>query len=193
MTSRDYSFEFSLPEWLAPILPDPEQAIIDLTQRMDLVLDLVEANIRHDGGPFAAGVFDAEGRLVAPGINRVVDDGCSVLHAEMVALMLAQRRLGRHDLSDGGKYRYELVTSTEPCAMCLGALPWSGVRRLVCGARDEDARAVGFDEGDKPGHWFEGLQRRGIDVRRDVARERAVALLQLYVESGGVVYNGGDN
>ena len=41
----------------------------------------------------------------------------------------------------------EMVASTQPCAMCLGATPWSGIRRLVCGARDEDAEEIGFDEG----------------------------------------------
>jgi tRNA(Arg) A34 adenosine deaminase TadA len=68
----------------------------------------------------------------------------------MVAIMIAQKILGNFDLGDASVPAYELVTSTEPCAMCLGATPWSGVRGLVCGARDEDASAVGFDEGSKP-------------------------------------------
>jgi tRNA(Arg) A34 adenosine deaminase TadA len=47
-----------------------------------------------------------------------------------------------------------MVVSTEPCALCLGAIPWSGIRRLVCGARDEDARSIGFDEGEKVPYWI---------------------------------------
>jgi tRNA(Arg) A34 adenosine deaminase TadA len=74
--------------------------------------------------------------------------------------------------------------------MCLGALPWSGVARVVCGARDADARAVGFDEGDKPADWVEALQARGIEVLVDVEREAAAALLRDYVARGGLVYNG---
>ena len=74
--------------------------------------------------------------------------------------------------------------------MCLGAIPWSGVRRVVCGARDADARAVGFDEGDKPTDWVAGLMRRGIDVQRDVCRAAATQVLRDYVAGGGVFYNG---
>jgi tRNA(Arg) A34 adenosine deaminase TadA len=74
--------------------------------------------------------------------------------------------------------------------MCLGAVPWSGVVRLVCGARDEDARAIGFDEGDKPTDWPDLLRRRGIEVLRDVRRTQAAAVLRAYVEQGGELYNG---
>ena len=44
-------------------------------------------------------------------------------------------------------------------AMCAGAVPWSDVRRLVCAARDEDARRILFDEGNERPDWvrsFEG-------------------------------------
>ena len=84
-----------------------------------------------------------------------------------------------------------MVASTEPCAMCFGAIPWSGVTRLVCGARDEDARRIGFDEGPKLPDWRKALQKRGIRVTRDVLREEAVAVLDLYVDLGGPIYNAG--
>lgn len=73
--------------------------------------------------------------------------------------------------------------------MCLGAVMWSGVRRLVCGARGADAEAVGFDEGAKPAAWPEALERRGILVLRDVCREQAAAVLRDYHASGGIIYN----
>ena len=73
--------------------------------------------------------------------------------------------------------------------MCLGAVPWSGVTRLVCGARDEDARRVGFDEGAKPADWIGAMESRGIAVVRDVLRAEAVAVLDLYVARGGRIYS----
>jgi len=73
--------------------------------------------------------------------------------------------------------------------MCLGAVAWSGVKRLVCGARDSDARQIGFDEGAKPQHWVHELGCRGIEVVRDVCREEAVRVLRAYVGRGGEVYN----
>jgi tRNA(Arg) A34 adenosine deaminase TadA len=109
----------------------------------------------------------------------------------MVAIALAQKSVCRYDLSDGNKLVYELVSSTEPCAMCFGSIHWSGVSRLVCGARDADARAIGFDEGPKMAEWQAALVQRGITVERDVLRNEAAAVLQDYLASGGAIYNAG--
>jgi tRNA(Arg) A34 adenosine deaminase TadA len=73
--------------------------------------------------------------------------------------------------------------------MCLGATPWSGVGRLVCAARDEDARSIGFDEGAKITDWVESLTIRGIKVRTDLMRQEAKAVLDLYAAQGGSIYN----
>jgi tRNA(Arg) A34 adenosine deaminase TadA len=182
----------SLPDWVANFLPAPGRLHASAEERMDLVLELARRNCsRKTGGPFAAAVFELEsGRLIAVGLNLVVAAGCSVAHAELIALMLAQQRLGSFTLNAPGLPACDLVSSTEPCAMCLGALPWAGIRRLVCGARDEDARAIGFDEGDKPADWVRLLERRHITVLRDVRREAARRILQDYAESGGLIYNG---
>jgi tRNA(Arg) A34 adenosine deaminase TadA len=77
--------------------------------------------------------------------------------------------------------------------MCFGAIPWSGVSRLVCGARDEDARRIGFDEGPKLADWTGALESRGIRVMRDVLREEGASVLQEYVQRGGRIYNGGSH
>jgi tRNA(Arg) A34 adenosine deaminase TadA len=159
-----------------------------LEDRMDLVLDLARANIASGGGPFGAAIFGADGRLIAPGVNRVVAASAPIAHAEIVAIALAGQRLGTWDLASAGGF--ELVTTTEPCAMCLGAVPWSGVRRLVCGARDTDARSVGFDEGHKPRRWISNLESGGIEVVRDVRRAAARSVLHDYASGGGAIYNG---
>jgi tRNA(Arg) A34 adenosine deaminase TadA len=74
--------------------------------------------------------------------------------------------------------------------MCFGAVPWSGVVKLVCCARDEDARAVGFDEGPKMAEWWRTLGERGIEVVRDVRRTEAAQVLAEYAADGGAIYNG---
>ena len=119
----------------------------------------------------------------------VTTANCSVAHAEMVAIMVAQKAVGDFDLGGPGRPHYELVASTEPCAMCYGATPWSGVRGLVIGARGEDAEAVGFDEGTKPSDWTQALEERGISVTRDVLREEAASVLREYAASEGEIYN----
>ncbi len=176
-----------LPPW-AWVVDGAERALSSVEARMDLVLQLLERNIAEGGGPFAAAVFDEAGRLVAPGVNRVVVDANPTAHAEIVAIAAAGQIRGTWDLAASG--RHQLVTSTEPCAMCLGAVPWSGVSSLVTGARDADARAIGFDEGDKPENWAASLAARRIEVVRDVRRHEVKELLSSYQQSGRPIYNG---
>jgi len=182
----------SLPSWVERFFGETGEVFPKIEDRMDLVVELSRRNVeRGTGGPFCAAVFDHEGRLIAPGINMVVTSNCSVLHAEIVALALAQKVLGRYDIGDAGRLCYDLVASTEPCAMCFGAVLWSGVSRLICGARDEDARGVGFDEGPKLQNWVSELRSRGVAVLRDVRREEAAAVLHEYAAAGGPIYNAG--
>lgn len=185
------NIEIALPAWMDAALPDPEKVYADVEARMDLVIGLAGRNVdAGTGGPFGAGIFDMRsGRLVAPGVNLVLSTDCSVLHAEIVAIMIAQKRMGTFDLGGAGMPAMQLVASTEPCAMCLGAVVWCGVRSLVCGARDADARRIGFDEGPKPRDWADALGARRIRVVRDVGRGAATAVLDRYVAAGGVVYN----
>jgi tRNA(Arg) A34 adenosine deaminase TadA len=129
---------------------------------------------QQSGGPFGAAVFDAEsGRLIAAGVNRVVPQSCSVAHAEIMALMVAQQRLGQHRINQAGS-RYVLATSSQPCCQCYGATVWAGIDELLIGARAEDVEELTeFDEGPLPSDWIGELERRGIAVRRDILRDQA--------------------
>lgn len=178
-----------LPDWVEAFLADQPQTCPRIEQRMEMAVALAHKNIEHGtGGPFGAVVFEHDtGRWIGLGVNLVTGLNCSLFHAEAVALALAQARLGTFDLAAHG--RYQLVSSCEPCAMCLGAIGWAGVCGVVCGARDEDARAVGFDEGDKPAGWPAALKRRGVEIVQDVLRDRAVEVLRLYAARGGLIYN----
>jgi tRNA(Arg) A34 adenosine deaminase TadA len=159
-------------------------------EKMALALEVCRRNIHAGtGGPFGAAIFSrATGALVAVGMNLVVARTNSTLHAEMVAFGSAQARMGTHSLA--GPVEHELFASCEPCAMCLGATLWSGVRRLVCAGTGDDARAIGFDEGPVFDASWEYLKHRGIEVRREVRRDEARALLQGYARGGGAIYNG---
>ena len=180
-----------LPDWVGNFLSEEGRIYPKVEDRVRFVTELSRSNVRHGtGGPFGAAIFEREtGRLLAPGVNLVTSLKCSVFHAEIVAIMVAQSILGDFDLGVPGRPVFELVASTEPCAMCLGATTWSGVRHLVCAARDEDAARVGFDEGAKPAEWVPSLARRGITVERDVLRDEAASVLREYAEGGGEIYN----
>lgn len=180
--------EIALPDWVESALPGNDAIFSTDEERMRVAISLARGNVEHGtGGPFGAAIFDGQGRFVAPGVNLVMLRNNCMLHAEAVAIMLAQRDVNNYDLSAGGA-RFELYSSIEPCAMCLGAVHWSGVKRLICGGRDEDARSIGFDEGPKPPEGILVLQRSGLQITRDLLRPEALAVLRRYVELGGVIY-----
>lgn len=161
-------------------------------ERMRLAIELARANVeRGTGGPFGAAIFEAEsGRLVSIGVNSVVRLTNCTLHAEMVAFMMAQQRVGSFTLNAPDLPAHDLVTSCEPCAMCLGATLWSGVRRVVYGAAREDASQLRFEEGPVFPESYQYLEKRGLIIVRNVLREEARAVLELYRSRGGTIYNG---
>ena len=143
---------------------------------------------RGSGGPFGAAVFGPQDRLIAIGVNRVVPQSCSLAHAETMAYMLAQQRLQQFRLNElGGPVT--LATSSQPCCQCYGATVWAGIDRLLIGARASDVEELTpFDEGPLPTDWIGELNRRGIEVVRDLEREAARDVLRAYGELDGPRY-----
>ena len=180
--------QIPVPAWLTAFEAAQTAAFDTPALRMALAIELSRRSIEHaTGGPFGAAVFDLHsGLLVAAGVNLVTSANCSVAHAEIVAIVRTQQKLRTWNLAAHG--RFELASSCAPCAMCLGAIPWSGICSLVCGARDQDAGAIGFDEGAKPADWTGELQKRGIAVTQDLLRDDAVAVFGAYAAAGGIIY-----
>lgn len=182
----------ALPPWMAAFvrhwLREHGAMLATFDDRMRLAVALSAENVRQTtGGPFGAVVVEeGSGRLVGVGVNLVMRLQVSTAHAEIVALSLAQAAVHSWNLGSAGSM--QLVTSCEPCAMCFGAVPWSGVSSVICGARKQDAQAAGFDEGDKPENWVATLQRRGIKVILDIQRDAAARVLQNYARDEGVIY-----
>jgi tRNA(Arg) A34 adenosine deaminase TadA len=181
-----------LPGWLVERVAALPERLATRGERLDLVLELSRRNFEEDtGGPFAAVVIESEsGRLVSVGVNRAVPLGCSSAHAEVMALSLAQRAVGSFDLGGSGVPAHSLVVNWRPCAMCFGAVLWSGVRELVtAGGGDELERITGFDEGPLVPDWKEALEARGIRVADSVDSERALGVMREFAASGRQVYN----
>ena len=88
--------------------------------------------------PVGAVILDAHGKVVARGRNRREADGDPTAHAEIVAIRAAARAVGSWRL-DG----LTLVVTLEPCTMCAGAITVARLSRLVYGAADPRAGAVG--------------------------------------------------
>jgi tRNA(Arg) A34 adenosine deaminase TadA len=186
------SFELTLPGWADDALARAPQTFPDAAARMRWVIELSRTNFERDtGGPFAAAVFEEDtGRVVSIGVNRVVAGRCSSAHAEIMALSLAQRALGLHDLGGPGLPAHQLVVNWCPCAMCCGAICWSGVRSVViAGSGPEMETLTGFDEGPIHPAWQDELRRRGIAVSEDLLREESLEAFRQFATSGRAVYN----
>jgi tRNA(Arg) A34 adenosine deaminase TadA len=188
---RHPTIHVEYPAWVDDVVDWARRYETD-HERMRLAIAISRANVeRATGGPFGAAIFEAEsGRVVAVGMNSVVRLNNCTLHGEMMAFMMAQQRVGWYTLNAPNLPRHELFTSCEPCAMCLGAALWSGVRRVVCGAAREDALKLEFEEGPVFPESYQYLESRGIAIERPVLRDEAKAVLELYARTSGTIYNG---
>ena len=193
LTAAPQSLQLTLPAWAAGELAARVQLTYPrLEDRMRTVIALARTNFQQDtGGPFAAAVFEQDsGRLVAIGVNRVVPMRCSSAHAEVMALSLAQQAIGSHDLGGPGQPAHQLVVHWCPCAMCCGAVVWSGVRSLViAGSGPELEEITGFDEGPIHPTWADELTRRGVAVTDDLLRAETCQMFRAFAGSGRPVYN----
>ena len=96
-----------------------------------------EAAIKGDV-PVGALVVDDSGTMVGMGANLREQDNDPTAHAEIVAIRNAAKKIGNYRLDD-----LTMVVTLEPCGMCAGAIVQSRLKRLVFGAFDEKAGAVG--------------------------------------------------
>ena len=91
-------------------------------------IELARAGAAAGGPPFGAVIFSGS-EAIAAASNSVGEDGLSTRHAEINAIELAQRALGRRDLSG-----LTIACSAEPCPMCAGAIFWARLDRVLYGA-----------------------------------------------------------
>ena len=204
----------TLPKWICDEQTSYYSKIYKTDEEMmELAIYLSARNVSENtGGPFGCAIFErnidtGHATLVSVGVNRVVTLGNSTLHGEVVAIQMAQKQLKSFTLrlpsfkvdssedekknDDKSQYshrQFELFTSCEPCAMCLGATLWSGVSRIVCGASKDDATAIGFDEGPVFDESYDHLVKAGIEVKRCVLKEQASQVLKDY-GANGLIYN----
>ena len=178
----------TLPVWIHDVL-QPRDVFASDMDKVALTIELSRLNLEaRSGGPFGAAVFGPDDRVIAVGVNRVLPQATSLAHAETMACMLAQQRLQAPRLNQV-LAPITLASSSQPCCQCYGATVWAGIDRLLIGARSEDVMELTeFDEGPLPADWIGELNKRGIEVVRDLNREAARAVLRAYDTQGGERY-----
>jgi tRNA(adenine34) deaminase len=111
---------------------------VDYKQLMQQAIELARGASNFDDVPVGALIVNEQGKVLATGQNLREKDNDPIAHAEMVAIKNAGNKIGNWRLDD-----LTLVVTLEPCVMCAGAIAQSRVKRLVYGAFDEKAGAVG--------------------------------------------------
>lgn len=108
---------------------------------LKLAIDIALNGINEGFGPFGA-VIAADGEIIASSANKVVQSHDPTAHAEILAIREAALALGTHNLEN-----CTLYSSCEPCPMCLGAIYWAGIRKVVYASDRQDASRAGFNDG----------------------------------------------
>jgi len=185
-------FVVTLPEWAIRAQHELPTHLLAAEDQMREVVRFAQLNIdNRSGGPFAAGIFERDtGKRIVIGVNRVIPSNVSSAHAEIVALSVAQQLLNRWDLGSSTMPALQLVVNWRPCAMCYGAIIWSGIRSLVIAGSDDACEQItGFDEGPIHPDWRNELAKRGIALQDGVLYDQAVAVFRNFRDSCDVVYN----
>jgi guanine deaminase len=118
-----------------------EASIIPDKKWFELLCRMAEENVRSGrGGPFSALVL-RDGELIAAAANDVLQSGDPTAHAEVNVIRQACRELNSFQLDD-----CILISSCEPCPMCLGAIYWARPRAVYFMNSREDAAGIGFDD-----------------------------------------------
>ena len=142
---------------------------------MQMAIDLSIENVANGGGPFGA-VIVRNGEVIATGTNRVTATNDPTAHAEVNAIRTACAKIKDFKLNDCVCY-----TSCEPCPMCLSALYWAGVSRIVYGNTKSDAKAINFDDSFIYDEIAKPYAQRAIPIH-NLMREEALAGFRAWSE-----------
>jgi tRNA(adenine34) deaminase len=111
---------------------------VDYKQLMQQAIGLARGASNFDDVPVGALIVNEQGEVLATGQNLREKDNDPTAHAEIIAIKNAGNKISNWRLDD-----LTLVVTLEPCVMCAGAIAQSRMKRLVYGAFDEKAGAVG--------------------------------------------------
>jgi len=101
----------------------------------------IEGLNKNAGGPFGALVVNEKGEIIGKGYNSVTSTNDPTAHAEIVAIRAACKHLDNFQLKGCTIY-----TSCEPCPMCLSAIYWARIEKIIYACSRKDAASIGFDD-----------------------------------------------
>lgn len=168
------------PQWLDEYV-DWRKKYTNDDEMMGLAIDLARQNLEQGTGtPFGAVIFDCTNqRPVGVGVNLVQACNNSILHAETMAIMSAQAGLALCSLAvEEGGPAYVLAASSEPCAMCLGAAWYAGIRRIIHGTLGHEIRPFGFGLGPGLAQLRGFLESGGVEIKGGIRSAEVIELME---------------
>ncbi|MEI7684474.1 MAG: nucleoside deaminase [Planctomycetota bacterium] len=145
---------------------------------MRVAIRKAQDGIELGQSPFGS-VIVKGGQIVAATHNTVWRDGDPTAHAEVNCIRAAAKALGTIAL-DG----CELYSTTEPCPMCLSAIHWAKIDRVVFGAVIADAADAGFCELYVDAKKLAEMGKSPLKVESGLLREECADLFQQWLKSG---------
>jgi guanine deaminase len=111
------------------------------TEYLKMAIELARQGISgNHGGPFGA-IVVRDDAIIGRGFNQVTSSNDPTAHAEIVAIRDACRNINSFHLE-----KCTLYSTCEPCPMCLGAVYWASIERIVFSLSRTDARIAGFND-----------------------------------------------
>lgn len=155
---------------------------------MIVALEQAQQAIQAKNHPFGACLVEDSGNVLMTAQNSVVTDNDPTCHAELNLVRKACASLSKDQLK-----RATVVTSTEPCPMCSGAIYWAGIGRVVYACSGEELGVISGEELAVPcSTVFNSGRLHRVEVEGPVLREEAVAMHTKFWASWGGGHFGKD-
>lgn len=134
--------------------------------------------------PYGA-IIVKNGDIIGRSDSNVPVSKTAYSHAELRAIEDAMDHLGGHLCAEGGK-DCVIYSSCEPCAMCMGAILYTGIEKLVYGATLEDSKECVNDILVKAQVVADNCKNRNIEIIKELHREKAVEVLRNFKLNEGI-------
>ena len=146
--------------------------MIDDEKFIDLAIELSKKAFY----PYGA-IIVKNGEIIGRSDTEVPVSKTGFSHAELRAIEDAMEHLGGHLCAEGGK-GCTIYSSCEPCAMCMGAILYTGIDRLVYAATLEDSKECVNEILAKAEDVASSCKNRKIEIVKEVHRDKAVEVLK---------------
>jgi len=138
---------------------------------MDIAIEIS----KNSTFPYGA-IIVKNNKIIGRSDSNTIVSKSEISHAELVAIEDAMEHLGGHLSAEGGKGT-TIYSSCEPCAMCMGAILYTGVERMVYGATIEDSKECVNEILIKAEDIANSCTNRKIEIVKEFEREKAIEVL----------------